>query len=81
MLRAFEDSKGRGICRTCGAKLWWMLLVSGKRHPFNEAADGGTPTPAAPDESQDGRRVLVIDASASHFATCKDSKDWKKGKG
>jgi hypothetical protein len=24
--------------------------------------------------------VLVIDASASHFSTCKDSKDWKKKK-
>jgi hypothetical protein len=78
LLRAFDDSKGRGVCRTCGASIWWMQLVSGKRHPFNAAGDGGTPPPAKAYESQDGRRVLVIDALASHFASCKDSRDWKK---
>lgn len=78
MLRAFDDSKGRGNCRSCGADIWWMLLVSGKRHPFNAAGDGGTPPPVAPDEEKAGRRVLVIDAAHSHFATCKDAKDWKK---
>ena len=80
LLRAFDDSKGRGVCRTCGAPIWWMLLVSGKRHPFNAAGVHGTPAPAAPDEQKDGRRVLVIDAAHSHFASCKDAKDWKKGK-
>jgi hypothetical protein len=80
VLRAFDDSKGRGVCRTCGASIWWMQLVSGKRHPFNEQPNDpmrGTPVPQS-EELADGRRVLVIDASASHFATCKDSKDWKK---
>lgn len=79
LLRAFDDSKGRGVCRTCGAPIWWMQLVSGKRHPFNEASDHGTPPPQA-EEIVSGRRVLVIDASASHFATCRDSKDWKSKK-
>ena len=77
LLRAFDDSKGRAVCRTCGAPIWWMQLVSGKRHPFNEASDGGTPTPAD-EEKRDGRRVLVIDSSKSHFSTCKDAKDWKR---
>ena len=80
LLRAFDDSKGRGVCRTCGAPIWWMLLVSGKRHPFNEAGDHGTPPSAAQDEQKAARRVLVIDAAHSHFASCKDAKDWKKGK-
>lgn len=81
LLRAFDDSKGRGVCRTCGAAIWWMQLVSGKRHPFNEQPNDpmrGTPVSAAPDEIRDGRRVLVIDAADSHFATCRDSRDWKK---
>lgn len=77
LLRALDDSKGRGVCRTCGAAIWWMQLVSGKRHPFNEAGDGGTPVPVS-EEQFEGRRVLVIDASASHFASCQDAKDWKR---
>jgi hypothetical protein len=77
LLRAYDDSKGSGTCRTCGASIWWMALTSGKRHPFNAAA-AGAPPPHAFEEMQVGRRVLAIDASYSHFATCKDAKDWKK---
>lgn len=80
-LKAFDDSFGAGTCRTCGARIWWAELVSGKRHPFNAQSGGERPLyiRTEVDLARYGSRLVAhIEASASHFATCKDSKDWKK---
>ncbi len=80
-LKAFDDSFGAGTCRTCGARIWWAELVSGKRHPFNAESRGEKPVALRTevDLTRYGSRlVAILEASASHFATCKDAKDWKK---
>ena len=74
ILRAYDDTKGRGSCRSCGADITWLELVSGKRMPF----DG---EPAYVRTVQVGGRLVgEIDStvSLSHFATCPQAKDWRK---
>ncbi len=82
-VKAFDDSFGApSACRTCGARIVWAELVSGKKHPFNAGSDaGGRPVPlrSEVDLTKYGSRLVVhIDSADSHFATCKDAKDWKR---
>jgi len=35
ILLIYQDSRGLGRCRSCGAAIEWAELVSGKRMPFN----------------------------------------------
>lgn len=80
-VKAFADSFGKPVvCRTCGARIVWAEMVSGKRHPFNAEADGAPPVflRTEVDLAQYGSRLVAhLSASDSHFATCKDAKDWK----
>lgn len=74
IMRVFDDTCGRGTCRSCGAGITWYELTTGKRHPFDgEPTYVGTAT-------VDGRLVGEIDTSVStsHFATCPDAKDWRR---
>ncbi len=80
ILKALDDTKGFGLCRSCHAKMWWFELVSGKKHPFDAQPDGSPPVYLQTERSDDGRLVGHIDSSVSHFATCPQSKNWK-GKG
>lgn len=76
ILKIYQDSKGRGTCRSCGAAIEWAELTSGKRHPFD--------APIVVVRSQgsvlEGRVIEHIDTavSASHFATCPDANDWRR---
>jgi hypothetical protein len=76
ILKVYDDTSGRGTCRSCGASITWYELTSGKRHPFD-----GEPTYVRTAQA-DGRLVGEIDTSfcTSHFATCPDAKDWRRRK-
>lgn len=77
MLRIYQDSKGMGTCRSCGAAIEWAELISGKRHPFNP--------PIVVLRTQgailDGTRTIeTIDGNitTSHFSSCPQAKEWRK---
>jgi len=76
ILKIYQDSKGPGTCRSCGAGITWAELVSGKRHPF----DGEIVPVRTQGSILDGRVIEDVDTSitASHFATCPDAKDWRR---
>lgn len=67
-LQIYQDSKGDGTCRSCGAAIVWAELTSGKRHPFNAPliVDG------VPQLAQGARVVETVAnyPATSHFATC-----------
>ena len=73
-LLIFQDSKGNGTCRACGAPIVWAELTSGKRHPFNYPLVIASVQPGMFDNA--GRVVEQIDnrAQTSHFATCPRAK-------
>lgn len=78
ILRIYQDTKGLGTCRSCGAPVEWAELTSGKRMPFNP------PIVAVRTQSGllegDSRVVEHVDTTitTSHFATCPDAKDWRR---
>ena len=76
LLKIYQDSKGLGRCRSCGASIEWAELTSGKRHPFD------APIVAVRSQGSvlDGRVIEEVDTSvsSSHFATCPDAKDWRR---
>lgn len=73
ILKIYQDSKGPGRCRTCGASITWAELTSGKRHPF----DGEIVVLRTQGSilEGDGRVIEEVDLSvtSSHFATCPDA--------
>jgi len=70
-----DDTKGSGVCRSCGASVTWYELVSGKRHPFD-----GDPVYVRTNYDGAMRMIGEIDTSVapSHFATCPQAKDWRR---
>lgn len=78
ILKALDDTKGAGACRSCHAKIWWFELVSGKKHPFDAQPDGTPPAFLQTELNEDRRLLGHIDAAVSHFATCPQSKAWKR---
>ena len=69
-LLIFQDSKGPGTCRACGAAIVWAELTSGKRHPFNAPLVVAGSQPGMFENH--GRTVesVINRDRASHFATC-----------
>lgn len=71
-------------CRSCGASIIWCETVNGKRMPVDEDPDPNgkivldetvdPPKAAAFTEAADSG----ADRFTSHFATCVDSKKWRK---
>jgi len=80
LLKALDDTKGAGRCKSCHAPIWWFELVSGKRHPFDAQPGGEPPVYLKTEHNEERRLVGHIDASVSHFATCPEGRLWK-GKG
>ncbi len=72
----YQDSKGRGTCRSCGAAIEWAETIRGKRMPFDApivvVRSQGSPLEA--------RVVEFVDTTVtpSHFATCPQAKDWRR---
>lgn len=53
-----------GACRSCGAAIYWTMTKNGKRAPMN----------------LDPCTDLPLDPPVNHFATCPQSRGWRKGK-
>lgn len=64
-------------CRSCGARIYWVVTDAGRRMPVDCDAEGTTrpfvPVPGD-GEPQDGRGV-------SHFATCPQAAAHRKPRG
>lgn len=75
IMKIYQDSRGKGTCRSCGASIEWAELVSGKRHPF----DGEIMPVRTQGNILQGRVIEEVDTgiTSSHFATCPDAKDWR----
>ena len=69
----FQDSKGPGRCRTCGAGIEWAEIVkSGKRMPFDAPI---VVVRTQGDVLGGGRVIETVDTTItrSHFETCPDA--------
>lgn len=80
IIRVYQDSKGPGRCRTCGASITWAEQVNGKRHPF----DGEIVAVKIEGGLLEGQRVIEhVDTSitTSHFATCPDAATHRRPRG
>jgi hypothetical protein len=80
VLKVYDDTRGRGQCRSCEAPIWWFQLTSGKRHPFNASGADGPVYIRTEREASTSRLVGYIDTSinTSHFQTCPQSAEWKR---
>jgi hypothetical protein len=57
-------------CRSCEALIVWFLTKNGKRMPVN----------AETTKETDAEHQLDLSRHKSHFASCKDAEDWRKGR-
>lgn len=76
-LDIYQDSKGPGRCRSCGASITWAELTSGRKMPFNGEI---VVVRTQGDILGGGRVVETVDTSitSTHFETCPDAKDWRR---
>jgi hypothetical protein len=78
ILQIFQDSRGKGSCRSCGAPIEWAELVaSGKRMPF----DAPIVALKTHGNTLGGARIVEdVDTTVtlSHFATCPNAKTWRR---
>lgn len=73
----WADTKGSANCRSCGARISWAEVVkSGRKMPF----DGDIVAVRTAHHPETWRAIETVDTSVtkSHFATCKDSDQWRK---
>lgn len=72
----YQDSRGKGHCRSCGAAIEWAKTFRGKWMPFD-----GEIVAVRTQGSPIGNRVIeYVDTTVtpSHFATCPDAKAWRR---
>jgi hypothetical protein len=75
-IRIWQQSRARGICRSCGARIEWAKVVdSGRAIPLDVPVTVANVTQFA-----DGRLIEHLDPtiSKSHFATCPQAAQWRK---
>jgi hypothetical protein len=72
----YQDSKGPGRCRSCGARIEWAETERGKRVPF----DGEIVATRSQGNPITGRVIEYVDTGVtpSHFETCPDAKTWRR---
>jgi hypothetical protein len=75
VIRVFDDTRGKGRCRSCDTPITWFRTVAGKAVPM----DGHEPVPVQSEHNEDMRLVSVFDSADTHWATCPDAKTWKRG--
>ena len=66
-IQIFADSRGRGVCRGCGAPIEWAVVVaSGKKMPF----DVPIVEVSGHRDPDTGRDVHVVSLEGNHWASC-----------
>jgi hypothetical protein len=76
-LTIYQDSRGSGTCRSCGAPITWAELTSGKRMPF----DGELVTVRTQGSLLTSDRIVEVvdtDITPSHFQTCPQAQQWRR---
>jgi len=64
-------------CKSCGARIVWVVLPSGKSMPLDAVA--ATMFVLEPEGAQDGSpRAKAIQVRASHFSSCPQAGQWRK---
>ena len=73
------DTRGRSRCRSCGACIEWAEVAkSGRKMPFD-----GEIVPVGSRHEPETRRLIEIvdlEVTTSHFATCPDAEQWRRGR-
>lgn len=64
-----------GTCRSCGAAIRWIVMVSGKRMPVD-----AKPAKLIVLDDMPEPRGAVVDCWTSHFATCPNAAQHRKGR-
>lgn len=77
ILQIYRDTRGRAVCRSCGAPIEWAELTTGAKMPFDE------PIVAVRTHAAGGIGARVIEdvdtsVTLSHFATCPDAERWRR---
>jgi hypothetical protein len=72
----YQDSKGKGRCRSCGAAIEWAETTHGKRIPF----DGEIVSVRSQGNAITDRVIEYVNTSVTptHWQTCPDAKDWRR---
>ncbi len=78
ILQIYQDSKGPGTCRSCGAAIEWAELTSGKRMPFNGPIVAVRTTGNMLDGGRTIEHVDDTTITTSHFSNCPQAGDWRK---
>jgi hypothetical protein len=75
-LTIYQDSRGPGTCRSCGAAIEWAELTTGRRAPFDRILPVREQSPLF----IGGRVIEELDTATSptHFETCPDAADWRR---
>ena len=68
-----ESPPAIGRCRSCDARIEWVETAAGKRMPLDSPV-----RIAQRYQTQDGRTQLLVDGSATHWATCPDAAAHKR---
>lgn len=63
-----------GVCRGCGAPIWWVRTCQGKNVPLDQRLVVMLPS----DEGWDTSRKLGRSAFAMHHAVCPDRAQFRK---
>jgi hypothetical protein len=77
LLKVWADTRGPANCRSCNAPITWYAMVkSGRRNPF----DGEPAFVTTETDPVSGRLIGVLDSTTdpSHFATCPQSRSWRR---
>jgi hypothetical protein len=74
-LSIYRDTRSLGTCRSCGARVEWAQLITGKRMPFDPPL-----VVVRRQQSFLARDVDVVDmeATRSHFASCPEAAQWRR---
>jgi hypothetical protein len=77
LIRLFEDSKAPGRCRGCEAAIDWFETLAGKKMPMNPDA---VPRKSEKESGSFGRVVAFYAAEDSHWNTCPEREQFKRGR-
>lgn len=80
-------SFGASNCRSCGARIYWFILESGKYHPVDYGEEINASDCEVGDVlvTESGKVIKInsaenygsIKGRMSHFATCPDANQWR----
>ena len=73
-------------CRSCAAFIIWVVTAKGQRMPLDAAVtaifdfpEGDDETTDHPGEALGGSPWYMVKGHVSHFATCPQASQWRKG--